>query len=86
MVTSSSLVMTDISGQKRYETGLDGDLSTENTVGQAVEHYLNQMNIPANGLRWSAFSRGVMLDKKNRLGDLEEEDTRWAVLPEVSAG
>jgi hypothetical protein len=86
MVPEGTLLMTDISGQKRFETGLDDELTPRHTVGQAVEHYLDQMRIPQNGLRWTAFSRGVVLDNKRELGDLPVEDTRWAVLPEVSAG
>ena len=53
---------------------------------EAVEHYLDRLQIRDNGLRWSAFSRGVMLDSKRPLGELESTDTEWTVMPEVSAG
>ena len=87
MVALSRVSMADISRQKRYETdlGVDG-LSRQNTVGQAVEHYLHRSKIRDNGLRWSAFSRGVKLDNKQRLGELPETDAQWTVMPEVSAG
>ena len=62
------------------------DLTPEHSVGQAVELFLEQMAIPADALRWTAISRGRRLDAKQRLADLEERDSRWMVLPEVSAG
>ena len=86
MVAATRLRMTDISRQKRLETGLDGDLTPRHTVGQAVDHYLQRMRIPGDGLRWSAFSRGVKLDSKQSIADIPEADTEWTVMPEVSAG
>lgn len=81
------ITMSDLSRQKRYETELGADgLSRRHTVGQAVEHYLDHMNIRNNGLRWTAFSRGVKLDSKSELSDIPETDSEWTVMPEVSAG
>lgn len=87
MVAANQIAMADISRQKRFEAkiGTDG-LSRQHTVGQAVEHYLDRMGIRENGLRWTAFSRGVKLDNKRPLGEIEETDSEWRVLPEVSAG
>lgn len=86
MVALSKVVMADLSRQRRFETDLNGDLTPNHTVGQAVEHYRNRMRIPENGLRWEAFSRGVRLDSKQSLKDLSETDDEWVVIPEVSAG
>jgi hypothetical protein len=86
MVAATKLRMTDISRQKRYETELSGELTPRHTVGQAVDVYLQRMRIPAEGLRWSAFSRGVKLDNKQTLEELTETDAEWSILPEVSAG
>ena len=81
------IAMSDLSRQKRFETDLEADgLSRRHTVGQAVEHYLDRMNIRNNGLRWTAFSRGVKLDSKTALSDIPETDSEWTVMPEVSAG
>jgi hypothetical protein len=79
--------MSDLARQKRVEVNLDdGVLTRAHSVGQAVEHYRDRMQIRDAGLRWTAFSRGVMLDGKTRLGDLEQTDAEWTVMPEVSAG
>lgn len=86
MITTDRLFMTDLSRQKRFETDLAEDVTPQHTVGQALEVYLDRMGIPENDLRWMAFSRGRRLDSKNRLADLPEEDARWTVVPEVSAG
>ena len=82
-----SIAMSDLSRQKRFraELGSDG-LTRRHTVGQAVDHYLDRMGIRDNGLRWTAFSRGVKLDSKRSLADVPEADSEWTVLPEVSAG
>ena len=87
VATTRSITMSDLSRQKRFQTelGVDG-LSRRRTVGQAVEHYLDRMNIRNNGLRRTAFSRGVKLDSKTELGDIPESDNEWTVMPEVSAG
>ncbi|HUG92074.1 MAG TPA: hypothetical protein VML55_14640 [Planctomycetaceae bacterium] len=86
MVAATRLRMSDISRQKRFETGLDGELTPRHSVGQAVEFYLDRMRLPPNELRWSAFARGVKLDSKQLLEELEETDAEWTVMPEVSAG
>ena len=87
VAATRSITMSDLSRQKRFQTelGVDG-LSRRHTVGQAVEHYLDRMNIRNNGLRWTAFSRGVKLDSKTELSDIPETDSEWTVMPEVSAG
>jgi len=87
MVALSRFAMSDLARQKRVEVALDGGVLTgAHSVSQAVEHYRDRLQIRDGGLRWTAFSRGVMLDGKARLGDLEETDTEWTVMPEVSAG
>jgi hypothetical protein len=88
MVALSRIAMADLARQKRLSVDLDesGDLTPSHTVGQAVEHYLDRMRIPDGGLRWTAFSRGMLLDSKQQLGELESTDTDWTVMPEVSAG
>jgi len=84
----AAISMSDLARQKRLDIDLNGDnrLSSSHSVGQAVDLYLDRMQIPDRGLRWTAFSRGVMLDGKRRLGDLDFTDTDWTVMPEVSAG
>jgi len=86
MVTDTRLKMADLSRQKRFQTDLQGELTPQHTVDQAIQHYLGRMNIPDNGLRWTAFSRGVRLDNKAPLADIPENDVEWTVMPEVSAG
>ena len=86
MIASNELVMSDLSRQKRFRTRLDDDLTPDHTVDHAVGLYLDRMGIPDNGLPWTAFSRGVRLDRKAQLADLPEAYDRWVVLPEVSAG
>ena len=84
----AAIGMSDLARQKRLDVDLtaDGELTPRHSVGQAVEHYLENMQVRDRGLRYSAFSRGVMLDSKRRLSDLEETDSDWTVMPEVSAG
>lgn len=88
MVALSSISMADLARQKRLDVSLadDGELTPEHSVGQAVDHYLDRMRINERQLRWTAFSRGVLLDSKRRLRDLEPADQEWTVMPEVSAG
>jgi hypothetical protein len=86
MVAATRVSMADISRQKRLDTDLRGNLTPRHTVGQAIQHYLERMNIPNNGLRWTAFSRGVKLDNKQPLEEVPAADTAWTVMPEVSAG
>jgi hypothetical protein len=81
------ITMFDLSRQKRLDASLEEDeLTARHTVGQAVEHYLDRMGIRDNGLRWTAFSRGVKLDSKRRIEDIPTTDNEWTVMPEVSAG
>jgi hypothetical protein len=86
MVTASRLKMTDISRQKRFEADLDGDLTPQHTVGQAIERFVQEKRIPGDGVRFTAISRGVKLDNKKTLGELSESEADWTVMPEVSAG
>ncbi len=86
MTATSEIQMTGLGGEKLYTTDLGQDLTPQHTVGQAVEHYLDEMEIPENGLRWTVLSRGVRLDMKQRMEQLTGTDTRWTVLPEISAG
>ncbi len=86
MKTLERLTLSDISGQKRLDIKLNGEISLTHTVGQVIDHFLDSKRIPRNRLRWSAFSRGVLLDNKKALGDLSEIDAQWRVVPEVSAG
>lgn len=88
MVALTRISMADLARQKRLEVSLadDGELSSDHSVGQAVEHYLDRMRIDEKQLRWTAFSRGVLLDSKRRIRELEPADEDWTVMPEVSAG
>ncbi len=89
MVASAKITMSDISRQKRVEADLkapDAPLTMRHTVAQAIDYYLERTRIPRDGLPWTAFSRGVKLDSKRKIESLEETDTEWTVLPEVSAG
>ena len=87
MVALTHLRMHDLARQRRVDVDLAaGDLSPAHTVGHAVDLFRERAQIPDYGSRWSAFSRGVALDSKSRLGDLPEIDADWTVMPEVSAG
>ena len=86
MIATTKLRMTDLSHQKRFDTDLGDELTPQHTVDQAIELFIEQTGIPSHGLRWTAFSRGVRLDKKSALADLPESDASWTVMPEVSAG
>ena len=55
MVAATRIAMTDISRQKRYEAELGSEgFRRQNTVGQAIENYLDRVGIRDNGLRWTA--------------------------------
>ena len=85
----ATLSLSDLARQKRLDVTLGGDgaqLTTSHTVEQAIEFYLNEMQIHDRSLRWTAFSRGILLDSKSQISDLEETDSQWTVMPEVSAG
>lgn len=86
MTSATLITMNDIARQKPYETDLSEDLSPDHRVGQAVEQYLSVKGIPPGGERWQVFSRGVKLDMKTPLKELEEVDNEWLVMPAVSAG
>ncbi len=86
MVTASRIHMSDLSGQRRYDVELNGDLTPAHTVGQAVEHYREKMGFRDQQFRWMAFSRGIRLDAKQALKDLPDTDEQWTVMPEASAG
>lgn len=86
MIATTKLKMRDLGRQRPFETELNGELTPRNTVDHALRHYLERKGIPDNGLRWTAFSRGVRLDAKRELADLPEVDAEWTVMPEVSAG
>lgn len=87
MVALTRLRMHDLARQRCVDVDLDaGDLSPAHTVGHAIDLFRERAQIPDHGSRWSAFSRGVALDRKSRLGDLPAVDADWTVMPEVSAG
>jgi hypothetical protein len=89
MLTLERFAMSDLARQKRVEVEIGGDgaaLTPAHTVGQAIDHYLDRLQIHDRSLRWMAFSRGRMLDHKLRLDELEATDTQVTVMPEVSAG
>jgi hypothetical protein len=86
MVAATRLRMADISRQKRWDASLDAELTPQHTVGQAIDQFLERQRIPGEGLRWSAYSRGLKLDNKQSLEDLTDVDADWTVMPEVSAG
>ena len=86
MIATSKINFSDLSKQKRLSTDLTGDLTVEHDVEHAIEHFLDMSGIHGHDLDWSAFSRGVRLDKRTRLADLPEADGEWTVLPTVSAG
>ena len=86
MIASTKVRLSDLSGQKRFSTDLDGDLTPAHSVSQAIDLFLDRTAIPRGGRSFTAFSRGVLLDGKSRLAELPEQDTEWKVMPEVSAG
>jgi len=86
MIPTTKLVMTDLSRQKRFNTALDDDLTPSHTVDHAIHHFLERTGIPENGLRWTAFSRGRLLDNKRHLSEVPTADDSWTVMPEVTAG
>ncbi len=87
MVTA--IKMADLGRQKRLTVDVSaggGELAPGHSIGQAIDYYRDRMQVPDRGLPWTAFSRGVMLDSKMRIDELEEADSQWTVMPEVSAG
>jgi len=86
MLPNSKIRFQDLSGQKTFSLGLEEDLTVNNTVDQAIDAFLDRTGIPDNDLAWSAFSRGARLNKQTLLGNVDEEDDSWTVIPSVSAG
>lgn len=88
MVALRRFEMADLARQKRLDVDLEAtnELTPGHTVGQAVGHYLNRMQIPDHGLNWIVCSRGVAIDNKLTLGDLAPQDDQLTVMPEVAAG
>jgi hypothetical protein len=87
--TLNRFTMSDLARNKRVEVPIGGDgaeLTPAHTVGHAIDHYLDANQIRDRSLRWTAFSRGIMLDSKTKLDELESTDSEWTVMPEVSAG
>ncbi len=83
----SFIEVSDISKTRNLKMPVGGDrLSPRNTVGHAVDTYLDEVAIPADHDRWTVISRGKRLDQKALLGDIPEELSSWVVVPEVSAG
>jgi hypothetical protein len=86
-ISAQKLIMRDLAGFKRIETYLNNGLTPNHTVGQAIEYFLEKAQIRRNNLDFLAFSRGVRLDSKLQISQLEEPDTQeWTILPEISAG
>ena len=86
MTATATLHFSDLSQSRTCVVDLGEELTVEHDVDQAIDHFLDRAGIPRNDLEFSAYSRGVRLDKRSRLADLPEEDTAWTVLPTVSAG
>lgn len=86
MTPTSTLRFTDLSEDHPVRVDLGDDLTVDHDVDQAIELYLDRSGIPRNDLEWSAYSRGVRLDKRSRLAELTDQDTDWMVVPTVSAG
>ena len=86
MNATTVLKLNDISQQKPFSTDLTTELTPNHQVGQAVDHYLSVKGIPAGGERWEVFSRGIKLDMKQPIKELEDEYDEWLLMPEISAG
>ncbi len=86
MTTATRIQFSDLSQQKRFSTNLTDELTVDHNVEQAIAHFLEQIGVPENDLPWSAYARGVKLDKRTQLRDLSEKDADWTVLPTVTAG
>ena len=88
MVAARRLTLQDLQRQKRLDVDLSdtGALTPQHSVGQAVEHYRSHFRLSVGESRWTASSRGLLLDSKLRLGELPEADSDLTVIPEVSAG
>jgi hypothetical protein len=84
--------MSDVSRQRRMTLDLDSDrrITPRDTVSRALERYVDEMVDPqefhGQEANWWAYSRGVKLDAKTRLSDLDPQDDTWLVMPETTAG
>ncbi len=85
MLPTTKLQLSDLSHQKRLQLDLS-ELSPQHSVHHAIELFLLRTRTPDNGVPWSAFSRGRLIDKRTLLGDLADEDAQLTVVPEVTAG
>ena len=86
MTATATLQVSDLSRSRSCTVELGDTISPNHQVDQVIDHFLDQTGIPRNDLEFSAYSRGVRLDKRARLADLPDEDTEWMVVPAVSAG
>lgn len=86
MTTTATLRVTDLSQSRSCTMDLGEELTPEHDVDMAIDLFLDRLGIPREDLEFSAYSRGVRLDKHARLADLPDEDTEWTVVPTVSAG
>jgi hypothetical protein len=87
----AAVTMMDVSRQRRMSLDLNEDrrITPRDTVSRALEHYVHEMIDPAefhHDGNWWAYSRGVKLDTKSRLEDLDPKDDTWLVMPETTAG
>ncbi len=87
----AAVTMTDVSRQRRMSLDFNEDrrITPRDTVGRALEHYVREMIDPAafhHDGNWWAYSRGVKLDTKSRIEDLDPQDDTWLVMPETTAG
>jgi len=84
------LVLSDVAGHRRLEMQLDDDLTPDHSVGAAIDLFLDRTRTRRNDSRFLAFTRGLRLDRKQRLGRLFEEfpggEIEMAIAPEISAG
>ena len=87
MLPTTTLEISDLSKQRRFRRSLGtAELGPRHTVGHAIETYLDEMAIPGEDQRWTAFSRGQRLDLKQLLGEVPEQLNSWTVMPEIHAG
>ncbi len=88
----ANITLTDVSENRSWTPTIDGaedGLSRHHTVGQAIEAYLEHVDVEVDlrsTLAGSAFSRVRRLDNKTRLEDLSPSDDHLVVMPEVTAG
>ena len=84
--------MSDVSRQRRMTLDVNTDrrITPRDTVSRVLERYVDEMVDPqefhGQEANWLAYSRGVKLDTKTRLSDLDPQDDTWLVMPETTAG